>query len=114
VHGNDVTDAAELEDTGTIPIKNTEVNMQDAANLSTGAKRGLEFSNQTKKGPLQDDIEGQTGDLNAMILDKTLPAEPVPVGGTGKDRKKRSKKDGASSNNSLGSADSSKGSVRSQ
>jgi hypothetical protein len=51
--------------------------MQDASNLSTGAKGGLDLSAQTNKGPLHDQIEGKAGEPTTMILDKTPPVEPM-------------------------------------
>jgi hypothetical protein len=84
--------------------------MQDADNTGTGAKRGLDFtSNSVPDLPM---IEGNNGAPNTLAL-ATNPTANVTGDGVIKDRKKRSKKDGTSSN-SVGSADSGKGSVRSQ
>jgi hypothetical protein len=94
-------------------MKTKEVDMQNVDNTGTGAKRGLDF-NQEKDELMQHSPEGIVGDQNAMVMDKVLVAHPAVGGTIEKDRKKRSKKEGSNSNNFVGSADSSKGSVWSQ
>jgi hypothetical protein len=112
MHNPDDT-STELEDTGTSPIKTGGLT-KDGDQTGLAAKRGLSFEEEVPSGDLLPPGEGLTEDPNAMALDSTPPIEPGGGKGLNKDRTKRSKKDGVSSNNSKGSADSSKGSVRSQ
>jgi hypothetical protein len=109
LHNSEKGNDNELQDTGTSPVKNDDV-MQDADNTGMGAKRGLEFnSDHVLDLPV---IAGKNGAPNILPTD-TNPATTVIGDGLVKDRRKRSKKDGTNSN-FVGSADSSKGYVRSQ
>jgi hypothetical protein len=94
-------------------VKTKDVDMQVVENNGVGAKRGLNFD-QEKEDRILKAPENIVGDHNAMVLDKAPGAHPALGGTVEKDRKKRSKKGGSNSNNSVGSADSSKESVRSQ
>jgi hypothetical protein len=104
---------ADLEDTCTSPVKTGALAL-DGEQTGLAAKRGLNFEEDAAIGDLLPHVAGQSEDPNAMVLDNNPPLELGAREGSEKDRSKRTKKDGVSSNNSRGSADSSKGSVRSQ
>jgi DNA-directed RNA polymerase beta' subunit len=109
----DGSGGSDLQDTAISPVKDKDIDLPASENNFSGAKRGLEF-NQEKDDLTQPPIGSVVGDPHAMAMD-IVPVPPPAVGAViDKDIKKRSKKDGTNSNNSIGSANSSKGSVRSQ
>jgi hypothetical protein len=113
MNNTDGGSGSDLEDTATSPMKDKDTDLPASDNNLSGAKRGLDF-NQEKDDLTLPPIGSVVGDPQATAMD-IVPIPPPVVGAViDKDRKKRSKKDGTNSNNSVGSADSSKGSVRSQ
>jgi hypothetical protein len=109
----DIVNAQDLQDTASSPVKTKDVDMQGVENNGAGAKRGLDFD-QEKEDRIVQAPDNIVGDHSSMVLDKAPGAHPAVGGTVEKDRKKRSKMGGSNSNNSVGSADSSKESVRSQ
>ncbi|KAM0830725.1 hypothetical protein ACQ4PT_066044 [Festuca glaucescens] len=85
---NEDASAADLEDTGTSPVK-TGVTVQDGEYPGLAAKRGLNFEEEAANGAILPYVEGQVGDPNAMILDNSPPMDPNAREGSEKDRSKR-------------------------
>jgi hypothetical protein len=103
----------ELKDTGTSPVKNAGMEVENSDNSSElGAKRMLALSTETinsEEGKLQ----GAFDNPEAMVTDETILALVDYEEDKTTDRTKRSKKDGADSP-SLGSAGSRGEPVREQ
>jgi hypothetical protein len=112
-----------LKDTATSPLKTTDVAMREGDALTNGAKRSLDMGELEGTNP----HSGHEGNINVDVLPMDVTTPPLKnnreipaIGGIGtgigteKERTKRTKKDGANSNSSKGSADSRGGSVRSQ